>query len=174
MLIPAAPDTIVNVAIPDSEIYRALFDLSQSIAGHSDLKTLCDSLAVSLRQVVSFDSLALALHDPVRDELRLHAVSTNRPYEGTEVVVAADDDHVGARVWREQKPLVLSPLENEILCGDEVRQALDKGIHALILVPFPTEAEGSGFSVSALPSRSSQTRRHSGFSSVLRRSSQLP
>jgi formate hydrogenlyase transcriptional activator len=126
----------MDVAIPDSEIYRALFDLSQSIAGHSDLETLCDSLAVSLRRVVSFDSLALVLHDPVHDLLRLHAVSTSRPHPDKEVVLRADGDHVGAWVWREQKPLVLSPLEEQAPCNDVVQQALEKGIHALTLVPL--------------------------------------
>lgn len=66
---------------PDFEIYRALFDLAQSIAGHSDLETLCNSLAGSLRRVISFDFLALVLHDPVRNQLGLHAVSASRPYK---------------------------------------------------------------------------------------------
>ena len=39
------PDTIVDMRLPDSELYKTLFDLSQSIAGHSDLGTLCNSLA---------------------------------------------------------------------------------------------------------------------------------
>ena len=68
-------DTIVDMGVPGSDIYKALFDLSQSIAGHSDLGTLCNSLAGGLRRVVSFDFLALVLHDPVHDQLRLHAVS---------------------------------------------------------------------------------------------------
>ena len=105
------PDTIVDMGIPDSEIYKALFDLSQSIAGHTDLETLCNSLAGSLRRVVSFEFLALVLHDPVHDQLRLHAVSANRPYKDKEIILPADGEHFGAWVWREQKPLVLSPLE---------------------------------------------------------------
>ena len=75
------PDTIAVMGIQESEIYKALFDLTQAIAGHADLPTLCNSLADSLRRVVSFDYLGLVLHDPVRDQLRLHAVSANMPYE---------------------------------------------------------------------------------------------
>ena len=121
---------------PDSEIYKALFDLSQSIAGHTDLETLCNSLAGSLRRVVSFDFLALVLHDPVHDQLRLHAISANRPHKDKEIVLPADGDHVGALVWRDQKPLVLSPLEKETRWGDVVQEALEAGIHALTLVPL--------------------------------------
>jgi formate hydrogenlyase transcriptional activator len=132
---PAPPDNIL-IMTPDSEIYKALFDLSQVIAGHTDLETLCNSLADSLRRVVSFDFLALVLHDPVHDQLRLHAVSANRPYKEKEVVLPADGDHVGALVWREQKPLVLSPLENEARWGDVFQEALKEGVQALILVPL--------------------------------------
>ena len=134
--IPALPDSIVDMGFPDSVIYKALFDLSQSIAGHSDLETLCNSLAGSLRRVVSFDFLALVLYDPVHDQLRLHAVSANRPYKDKQVVLPAASDHVGARVWREQKPLVLSPLEEVAGSSDVIRQALEEGIHALTLVPL--------------------------------------
>ena len=130
------PDTIVDMRLPDSELYKTLFDLSQSIAGHSDLGTLCNSLATALRRVVSFDFLALVLHDPVHDQLRVHAVSGNRPYQEKEVVIQADGDHFGAQVWREQKPLVLSPLEDDASGSGVVRDALKVGIHAFTLVPL--------------------------------------
>src|ERR1019366_3347698 len=134
--IPAPAVSIVDMRIPESDIYEALFDLSQSIAGDTDLETLCNSLAGSLRRVVSFDLLALVLHEPVHDRLRLHAVSASRPYEDKEIVIPADGEHFGARVWREQKLLVLSPLEEEVREGDVVQRALDEGIHALTLVPL--------------------------------------
>src|ERR1039458_1210200 len=88
-----SPDTIVDMGTPDSEIYKALFDLSQSIAGHTDLETLCNSLAGALRCVVSFDFLALVLHDPIHDQLRLHAVSANRPYKDKEIVLRRSEEH---------------------------------------------------------------------------------
>ncbi|MCZ2075413.1 MAG: sigma 54-interacting transcriptional regulator [Bryobacterales bacterium] len=134
---PAALGSILDMGIPDSKIYKALFDLSQSIAGHTDLETLCNSLAGSLRHVVSFDFLALVLHDPVHDQLRLHAISTSRPYKNhREIVLPADGDHFGALVWRDQKPLVLSPLYKETQYRDVVDEALQAGIQAIILVPL--------------------------------------
>jgi formate hydrogenlyase transcriptional activator len=137
-IFPAPADSMVDMRIPDAEIYKALFDLSQSLAGHTDLETLCGSLAGSLRRVVSFDFLALVLHDPVHDQLRLHAVSADRPYKDKdkEIVLPADGDHFGARVWREQKPLVLSPLEQGAEPSDVIQEALEVGIHALTLVPL--------------------------------------
>ena len=132
----APPDNIPTMGTSDSEVYEALFDLSQAIAGHTDLETLCNSLAASLRRVISFDFLALVLHDPVHDQLRLHAVSADRPYKDKQIVLSAAGDHAGARVWRDQKPLVLSPLEKEARRGEMIEEALKEGIHALILVPL--------------------------------------
>jgi formate hydrogenlyase transcriptional activator len=147
--ISAPPDSIVDMGIPDSEIYKALFDLSQSIAGHTDLETLCNSLAGSLRRVVSFDYLVLVLHDPVHDQLRVHAVSPSRPYKDEEIVLPADGEHIGAWVWREQKPLVLSPLEKEARRSDAIiiQEALEAGIHALTLVPLSNGARRLGILV---------------------------
>jgi GAF domain-containing protein len=130
-------DTIVDMGTPDSEIYKALFDLSQSIAGHADLETLCNSLAGSLRRVISFDFLGLVLHDPVDDQLRVHAVSASRPYKEKEIVVPTDSEHIGARVWREQKPPVLSRVEIEARQSDDaLHEALEEGVQALTLVPL--------------------------------------
>lgn len=134
--ISAPPDTILGVRTADSEVYKVLFDLSQVIAGHTDLETLCNSLAGSLRRVISFDFLALVLHDPVHDQLRLHALSANRPYKDKEIVLQADGDHVGARVWRDQEPLVLSPLETETQRSEMIQEAVKAGIQAMILVPL--------------------------------------
>jgi formate hydrogenlyase transcriptional activator len=134
--VPAPPGSIVDVGTPDSEIYKALFELSQSIAGHSDLETLCNSLVGSLRRVVSFDYLGLILHDPVHNLLRLNAVSGNAPHRDKEIVFPAEGEHPGARVWREQRPLVMSPLEMEARSSDVIREVLAVGMQALALVPL--------------------------------------
>jgi formate hydrogenlyase transcriptional activator len=89
-----------------------------------------------LRQVVEFDGLALFLHDPVHDHLRLHTVSADRPYNGEPIVVPADGDHPGARVWREQKCLVLSTGAAEYADDSVLRSAREKGIAAMTLVPL--------------------------------------
>jgi len=138
---------MVHMGIPDLELYKALFDLSQSIAGHGDLESLCDSLAGTLCRVVSFDLLGLILHDPVHDQLRLHAMSANRPHVDREVALAADGDHVGAWVWREQKPLVISPLEDETRWSEVIQDALREGIHALTLVPLTNGSRRLGILV---------------------------
>ncbi len=100
---------------------KAIFDLCQSIAG-------------SLRDVVSFDALGLVLHDPVRNELCLHVISKLQN-ESKAVVLPAESDSVFALVWREQKPRVLSCIETEAPEGDVCRLAFGDGIRALTLIP---------------------------------------
>ncbi len=133
---PAPLATILNVAMPESEVYKALFDLSQAIAGHADLETLSNSLAGSLRRVIAFDFLALVLYDAAHDELRLHAVSTNRPLAERQIVIPTEGDHPGAVAWRGQKPLVLSPLEAHRRTSPFLEEAISEGINAMVLLPL--------------------------------------
>jgi formate hydrogenlyase transcriptional activator len=127
---------LVNMGVPDADIYKSLFELSRSIAGHTDLETLCNSVAHSLRRVVSFDSLALVLHDPAHDQLRLHTVSTDRAYVERTFTIAAEGENAGARVWREQKPLVLSPLDGDSLDAGILEATREHGIAAITLLPL--------------------------------------
>jgi formate hydrogenlyase transcriptional activator len=124
------------MGVPDADIYKALFELSRSIAGKTDLETLCRSVAHSLRCVVRFDSLALVLHDPAHNRLRLHTVTTDRPYTEKDYATAAEGDNPGARVWREQKPLVISPLHAAGPDPAIIEAAREHGIKALALLPL--------------------------------------
>ena len=85
--------------------------IQSSLNGHGDLNILCQSLAASLRREVSFDFLGLILPDPVNDQLCLHAGGPQKPY--SECAVVFPGGHGGARLWREQKSVVLSPLSKE-------------------------------------------------------------
>ena len=129
-------DTILDMAVSDSEIHSVIFDLTKSIAGHSDLETLCQSLAASLKRVVSFDDLSVGLYDPVRNEFQLQVLITNRPHERKTAISATADTAV-LSVWRDQKPLVLPSLENDTCAGEAIRRiVLEEGVRALTLVPL--------------------------------------
>jgi formate hydrogenlyase transcriptional activator len=143
----------------DSEIYAALFDLSHAIAGHADLETLCNALAGTLRRVIPFDFLALVLHDSLNNQLRLHAISADRPFKEKVQVIPADGEHLGAIVLREQKPLVISSLEKKAQPGGVIEEALKEGIHALVLVPLSNGSRrlgilGFGFTEPVQPDKS--------------------
>src|SRR6185369_12669965 len=62
---PADSTTLIggeNGARRDA-LYRAVMTLSRLIAGCTDLRSLLAGAAESLRQIVSFDHVALILHD---------------------------------------------------------------------------------------------------------------
>ncbi|NWF85448.1 MAG: sigma 54-interacting transcriptional regulator [Bryobacteraceae bacterium] len=130
--------------VEESELFRALLDLTKSIDGGRDLKALCSALSGSLRRIVPFDFLGIVLHDPMRDELRLLAFSTDRQQTGRDVVLPANGNDIAAVVWREQEPLVLSPLQDFEHGESVVRQALQEGINALTLVPLSNGARRLG------------------------------
>ncbi|HTS61131.1 MAG TPA: GAF domain-containing protein, partial [Candidatus Acidoferrales bacterium] len=132
------------MAISDPEIHSVIFDLTKSIAGHSDLETLCQALAAALRRVVNFDDLGVALYDSGRSEFRLHALSTNRP-RPQEIPIPADGNPLAEWVWREQKPLVLPSLEDETRGGEVIRIAREGGVRALIVVPLSNGDRRLGF-----------------------------
>lgn len=131
---PAA--TLLIMGIPDSELYKVLFDLSQVLDGHSGLGPLCEAVSRALRRIVSFDFLALALHDPVRDVLSLRAITRDRPNRDPHKVIRVNSDELGAAVFRDQEPVVLSPLEEETRWSDIIQEALEDGIQAIVLVPL--------------------------------------
>jgi len=130
--------------VTESEYFKTLLNLTQSIAGELNLETLCSALGASLRRIVSFDFLGLVLHDAIHDELRLLAFSANPRGAEREIVVRVDGNDIAAVVWREQKPLVLTPLRDVAQNEDVVRQALEEGINALTLVPLSNGARRLG------------------------------
>ncbi len=65
-----------DMSVDKPVIFEALFELAQSIAGHSDLDSLCKALFRSLKRVINLDGIALLLHDETCNALRMHAFAT--------------------------------------------------------------------------------------------------
>src|SRR5262249_57553489 len=66
-------------ACAQGDFHRILLDVSHIIASHRDLKSLLGDLAGLLRRVARFDRLAIVLHDPERDRMRLHTLVSSEP-----------------------------------------------------------------------------------------------
>jgi formate hydrogenlyase transcriptional activator len=145
----------------DSELYKAFFDLSKSIADSGDLESLFGALAVSLGEVISFDALGLVLYDPDHNTLRWH-FGTKTPTGFQGAVFSADSDSLAALVWREQKPRIVSDIETQAQEGDIVRIALEEGMRSLTLIPLSHDncrlgVLGFGFSHTHQPSEQELT-----------------
>ncbi len=125
------------VEVPESEIYKALVELSQSIAGHGDLETLFNGLVRSLSRVVTFDFLGLVLHDPITKTLRLHALAPPK-VEATEHPMEhqADSSNAVGWVWEHQQPLVVLTDESEERWPELCPALREKNVHAVTMVPL--------------------------------------
>jgi formate hydrogenlyase transcriptional activator len=61
------------------ERYRALLEVTESIARYRNLADLLRELAECLPRVVLVNFLALSLYDPHRNVMRLHTIQANVP-----------------------------------------------------------------------------------------------
>ncbi len=119
----------------ENGVYRALFELAQALSGHDDLHSLCHSLARSLRHVIEFDELALALYDTARDAMVLHTVTSQLPGEIRATTWAIPDSPDGW-VWEQQRPLVIPDVTREIRWPDFFAEVRNENICGIAFVPL--------------------------------------
>lgn len=104
------------MASPDflNERYRALLEVSESIAAHHDLAELFRALAQRLPRVLTFSSIVLSLHEPSRNVIRLHVLEDPRPMPVSQSPEFSVEDVPGGWVWQHQQLLICKNLEQEI------------------------------------------------------------
>ena len=89
-----------------------LLDVSHATVSHRDLKSLLSNLASLLRRVAHFDRLAIVLHDPERDVMRLHTIVSRAPTFPADLELPVSGWPAGL-VWQSQRPLVVPRVEDE-------------------------------------------------------------
>ncbi len=119
----------------ESSLYRSLFELAQSLSGHNDLQSLCESLDRSLRQVMEFDYLGLALYDADQNVIRLHGATGIQDLESPMTVVAVADSPA-EWVLREQQLLVIPDLAVETRWPKFITHLLSQGVRGVTFVPL--------------------------------------
>jgi formate hydrogenlyase transcriptional activator len=120
------------------ERYRALLEVSESIASHRDLPDLFRSLSALLHRLVTFDFICLTLPDLGHNIVRLHVLESSLPTRiqpGQEIPMV---ENVRQLVWENQQPLVISHLEQDArfpIVSDLLRQ---DGVQSLCVLPLTT------------------------------------
>src|SRR5208337_3050060 len=120
------------------ERYRALLQVSESIAAHRDLPDLFRSLAALLHRLVTFDFICLTLPDLARGIVRLHVLESSLPTRiqpGLEIPMA---ENVRKLVWENQQPLVISHLEHDERFPIVSQMLLQDGVQSLCVLPLTT------------------------------------
>ena len=129
---------LIDVEHTQTEIYQALFELSQLISNHSDLESLCEGLAQALRRIVDFERFALMLHDPEANIMHVHGVGEGKG-ASREADLTMPLEHTPAGwVLTNQQPLVIPDLARETRWPQFVEVLRSKGVVSLTLVPLTT------------------------------------
>ncbi|MGE0467901.1 MAG: sigma 54-interacting transcriptional regulator [Nitrospira sp.] len=129
---------------PLTEQYRALLEVSESIAAHRDLTELFHDLAQRLPRVLQFSSMVLGLHDPSKNVMRLHVLEDPRPIPVSLGLEFPVEDVPGGWVWQHQQPLVCLNLEEETRFPKVMPMIRQAGIRSLCIVPLTTARERLG------------------------------
>jgi formate hydrogenlyase transcriptional activator len=118
-------------------LYQAVMAFSRSIAGRTDLRSLLEGAAESLRRIVSFDHLALILHDSNGNAMQGYILNEPCNPVISSLRLPVDHDPAGW-VWLNQRPLVISSVQAETRWSEFVSRARDFGLSTLVLVPLTT------------------------------------
>src|SRR5262245_20152265 len=94
--------------------YRALLQVSESIAVNRHMPDLIRDLSVRLSDVVHFDYINLILHDPQRNVLRVQILETPLPTSITTGFEMNVDGSPAGEVWKTQEPFISDDLDREI------------------------------------------------------------
>src|SRR6266480_6112999 len=121
---------------PDN-LQRILLDVSHATASHRDLKSLLCDLAGLLRRVARFDRLAIVLHDPERDVMRLHTIVSLEPTFTTDLELPVPESPAGL-VWQTQRPLVVPRIDRETRFAEVRRILRAEGMRSCCVLPLTT------------------------------------
>jgi formate hydrogenlyase transcriptional activator len=118
--------------------FEALLAVSETIAQQHDLKALFHELSERLHSVISFDFLALVLHDAERNTMRLHILETREPYDKEPGKDFPVENHPAGWVWQNQRPFVTLDTEKDARYPEFMQRLTEVGVHSFAIVPLTT------------------------------------
>src|SRR5262245_37788193 len=117
---------------------RLLVEVSEAIATHRDLTSLFRDLAQRLPAIVSFEIIALFLHDPEKDVMRIQMLGGpdgDKIPPGLEVPM---DASFSGRVFRTQEPEVVGSLDEARRFPTAARLSQEIGVESFFILPLTT------------------------------------
>ncbi len=126
------------------ERYRTLLEVAEAISAHRDLHELFRDLARRLPRVAPVNFVALSLHDPARNIMRLHTIQANVPADligGHEELI---DDTPAGSVWQTQRPILVPDLAEERRWPEVTGRMKEDGTNSFCMVPLTTAVRRLG------------------------------
>lgn len=124
--------------------YKILLKVSETVSKSRDLHTLCRNLAKLLPQIVKVDFMALDLHDPQRNVIKLFHIEANVPADiigGHEINM---DEHPAGTVFKTQKPLLVSDITQDNRYPYVFSRMREDGVNSICVFPLTTAVRKIG------------------------------
>jgi formate hydrogenlyase transcriptional activator len=118
--------------------FEALLEVSEAIAQQRDLKGLFHELSQRLHAVLQFDFLALVLHNPATNTMRLHILETHEPQEIKSSGEFPVENTPSGWVWQNQQPFVTLDTSKDARYPDFMQRLQAEGVHSFAAVPLTT------------------------------------
>src|SRR5215469_12254032 len=119
--------------------FEALLEVSEAIAQQRELKGLFHELSERLHGVLQFDFLALVLHNPATNTMRLHILERHDQRQEAETYSEFPVEHSPSGwVWQNQQPFVTLDTAKETRYPDFMQRLLGEGVHTFATVPLTT------------------------------------
>ena len=127
-----------------AERYQALLEVAEAISAHRDLHVLFRDLAQRLPRVVHVNFVALSLHDPVRNTMRLHAIQANVPADLVGGHEGPVEESPAGLVWQTQEPIIVPDLAEERRWSKVAGHMKEDGANSFCFVPLTTAVRRLG------------------------------
>ena len=123
---------------PLAEQYRALLEVTESIAAHHDLAELLRDLVQRLPRVIKCSSISLGLHNSDRNTMQMHVLEHVGPGPLAPGMEQSVEDVPGGWVWQHQQPLICANVERETRFPKVMPMVRLAGIRSFCVVPLTT------------------------------------
>jgi formate hydrogenlyase transcriptional activator len=127
-----------------AERYQALLEVAEAIAAHRDLHELFRDLARRLPRVVQVNFVALSLHDPTANRMRLQTIQANVPADLVGGHEEGLEETPAGMVWQTQQPVLVPDLTEEGRWSTVTQRMQEDGINSFCVVPLTTAVRQLG------------------------------
>ena len=127
-----------------AERYQALLEVAEAISAHRDLHELFRDLAQRLPRVVHVNFVALSLHDPARNTMRLHTIQANVPADLVGGHEGPIEESPAGLVWQTQQPVLVPDLAEERRWPKVTEHMSEDGVNSFCVVPLTTAVRRLG------------------------------
>jgi formate hydrogenlyase transcriptional activator len=131
----AKASTAVHDAEPIRDDLEILLEVHRATATCTDLPALLRELVGILHRATRFDRLAVVLHDPVRNVMRLHARAASNDVSISCVEMPVDSAPAGI-VWQTQQPLLIQSIARDPRFPEVREILLAEGMRSCCTLPL--------------------------------------